>query len=407
MVTYLLRRLFQSLLFVLLAGLLIYTTLVMLIPEASTPATRYTVVKQMIRDHIDPPPGFPDPIVELEGLEQKYKLDKPWPLSFLFWLFDPKDTEVTGYDLQGNLVTTSKGMDVNVFGMRLRGSGILTGDFGTSTGFAGSESISRVFADRWVNTAVLVAASAGLALLIGLPLGIFGALRQRTTLDNVLTVFTLSGLSIPAFVLGLILIIFLAVIPKSLRDQNGWIWLPWLPSGDLGDTGNFWGRVRHLVLPAVTLSIPQIAWLSQYTRFAMLDVLHQDYIRTAWAKGLSTARVVFKHALRNTLIPLITQVALILPALVSSALVVETVFAYEGLGRVFFRAMGGCLSSATLLTQEPRPCPTSGYWPVDTPFALVLLLIMVAIVAISNLIADLLYVIADPRISYASDTRST
>jgi peptide/nickel transport system permease protein len=116
-------------------------------------------------------------------------------------------------------------------------------------------------------------------------------------------------------------------------------------------------------------------------------------------------RVVFKHALRNTLIPVITQMAFVLPALLSATIPVETVFAYEGIGKAFYRALGGCLSSASLLTQDPPPCPQRGYFSIDYPFALVLLLILVAVVAVSNLLADFLYAVADPRINYASDTK--
>jgi peptide/nickel transport system permease protein len=198
------------------------------------------------------------------------------------------------------------------------------------------------------------------------------------------------------------LIVFLAVFPKALRDQNGLTWLPWLPAGGAGEE-SFWSRAIHLVLPATTLAIPQIAWISRHTRFAMLDVLRQDYIRTAWAKGLGFRRVVFKHALRNTLIPVITQAALLIPALVSGATVVETVFAYEGMGRAFFRALGGCLWADIGRTREPPPCPATGYFPIDYPLALTLLLIMVLVVAVTNIIADVLYAVADPRINYGKE----
>jgi peptide/nickel transport system permease protein len=132
----------------------------------------------------------------------------------------------------------------------------------------------------------------------------------------------------------------------------------------------------------------------------MLEVLPQDYIRTAWAKGLGYRRVVYKHALRNSLIPIITHGALIVPAIVSAAAVVETIFAYSGLGRSLFRSLGGCLFADVNRTMEPPPCPSVGYFPIDYPLALVLLLFMVLIVAASSLIADVLYAIADPRINY-------
>ena len=153
------------------------------------------------------------------------------------------------------------------------------------------------------------------------------------------------------------------------------------------------------MLPVTTLALPQIAWISRQTRFAMLDVLRQDYIRTAWAKGLGFRRVVFKHAFRNTLIPIITHAALLVPALLSADTVVETIFGYSGIGRAFFRSIGGCLFADVNRTQV-RPCPIIGYFPIDYPMALVLLLAMVVIVAVSNVLADVLYAIADPRINY-------
>jgi peptide/nickel transport system permease protein len=98
--------------------------------------------------------------------------------------------------------------------------------------------------------------------------------------------------------------------------------------------------------------------------------------------------------------------SLLVPALVSGAIVIETVFAYEGMGKAFYRALGGCLASASLLTQDPPPCPRIGYYPIDYPFALVLLVLMIGIVAASNIAADVMYAIADPRINYESDSKS-
>jgi peptide/nickel transport system permease protein len=406
MTTYLVRRLFQSLVFIVLAGLLIYTALVLLMPDG--PSYRYDRLKQGVQERTGAVPINTTPTTSrdpIRDLEKQYKLDKPWPLNFFVWLFDPSDTQMTTYNLQGELLTVRKGIYIELFGLPIEGSGILTGTFGDSTGFAPGVEVTQILADRWVNTLALLAASLVLALVVGLPLGVFGALRQRSKVDHTLTVFTLGGMSLPPYVLGLLFIMFLAVLPKALRDQHGWTWLPWLPPGGLGDPGDLWDRVEHLVLPAATLAIPQIALLSRYTRFSMLDVLRQDYIRTAWAKGLGMRRVVFKHALRNTLIPIITQLALLVPTLISGAVVVETVFAYEGIGKTFYRALGGCLASASLLTQDPPPCPRIGYFPIDYPLALVLLLVLLVIVALSNLLADILYAFADPRINYASDTK--
>jgi peptide/nickel transport system permease protein len=238
-----------------------------------------------------------------------------------------------------------------------------------------------------------------LALLVGILIGVVSATRQGSQLDHALTVLSLAGLSVPPYVLGVLFILFLGIVPEALHVQNGFSWMPWMPVGDVGSE-NIQSRIAHLVLPVATLAIPQIAWISRQTRFAMLDVLSQDYIRTAWAKGLSFRQVIFKHALKNTLIPIITHAAIMVPALISAVTVVETIFGYSGLGRELFRSMGGCLWADVNRTTEPPPCPTSGYNPIDYPLALVLLLIMVVVVALSNVIADVLYAVADPRINY-------
>jgi len=404
MTSYLVRRIFQTVIFVILASLLVYTVMVMLMPGG--PETAYNQLKGNLE--ISGPINLPvetlqngngqsfDPIKDLERV---YKLDKPWPLNFFVWLFDPSDTTKSVSNNQNVLETRVKGIDLTIFGLRLRGSGILTGDFGVSVGYLDNVPISDVIAQRWLNTLLLILCSVVVAIVFGIFIGVISAARPGSQLDHTLTILSLGGLSVPPYVLGVLFILFLGIVPKILHDQNGMTWLPWLPVGDIGDTG-FWDRVSHLILPVACLALPQIAWVSRQTRFAMLEVLPQDYIRTAWAKGLGYRRVVYKHALRNSLIPIITHGALIVPAIVSAAAVVETIFAYSGLGRSLFRSLGGCLFADVNRTAEPPPCPAVGYFPIDYPLALVLLLFMVLIVAASSLIADVLYAIADPRINY-------
>jgi peptide/nickel transport system permease protein len=410
MVTYLIRRISLSIIFMLLAGLLIYTGLIIYMPDG--PGYDYFRIKEAMQqasqgaDQAAPGTAVqvpPDP--HLEEYELIYKLDHPWPLNFFRWLFDPDDTSTVVYDLQGNPSTIQKGINVSIAGLSLRGSGFLTGDFGRSLRFARLTPISEIFAIRWANTFILVSTALAGTLLVGIPVGVIGAMRQRSTVDNVFTFLTLSSLSTPPFMLGLLLIMFLAVMPSILHEHHGWTWLPWLPAGSAG-TDQLSSRALHVLLPAATLAIPQIAWISRYTRFALLDVLNQDYIRTAWAKGLAARRVVFKHAMRNALIPLITHVALSVPTLVSGTIAIETVFAYEGMGKAFYRAIGGCLATVSTLAQDPPPCPWSGYVPIDHPLALVLLMIMVIIVSAANVVADILYAVADPRVNYGATNRN-
>jgi peptide/nickel transport system permease protein len=235
---------------------------------------------------------------------------------------------------------------------------------------------------RIVNTLLLTSTALLLSLLLAFPIGIISAVRQYSKLDYAVTAFSFVGLSMPTFWLGLMLIIFLAVLPKQWHFQNGWNWLPYLPPGSVTDVGreqDIANRLYHLVLPVAVLSFVNIAQFSRFVRGSMLDVLRQDYVRTAWAKGLGQRAVILRHALRNALIPVITIVALSLPTLVSGAIATETVFAYAGMGQLFFTSV-----------QQ-----------LDVPLIMGFLLIVTATIVVSNLIADVLYALADPRIHYS------
>jgi peptide/nickel transport system permease protein len=205
----------------------------------------------------------------------------------------------------------------------------------------------------------------------------------------------------PAFMVGTLLVIFFGVMPYALRNTYGWEWLPYFPAtgtAGLDQENNIWSRIYHLVLPAASLALPQIAWLSRQVRSGMLEVMRTDYVRTAWAKGLTARRVVLKHTFRNALIPLITTVGLMLPVFISGAIMVETVFGYSGLGQVYFQALGGCLATGPAAEYF---CPgNQALLPLDFNLALALTLLIIVVVAISNTIADILYTAADPRINY-------
>jgi peptide/nickel transport system permease protein len=221
---------------------------------------------------------------------------------------------------------------------------------------------------------------------------------------HALTFGAIAGRSIPPFALGLIFVILFAVVPYQLNTRGGVSWLPYLPPGepyDLGMEGDWANRLWHLVLPATTLAIIQIVWLSRFVRSAMLEVLGQDYIRTARAKGLKPWQVNFKHALRNAALPIITVMGLMLPGLVSGAVVIENVFSYQGLGQLYYRALGGTLvtvgGQGLLLDEIP---PIGG--PLDFPLVLALTVMLIAVVAFSNMLADVLYAVADPRVDLTS-----
>jgi peptide/nickel transport system permease protein len=397
MTIYIIRRLLQGLAFIFITAFLIYTMYVMLTPDG--PHSEYEGYIAM-RAAQDPHTTQSDIDISISDLEQRYKFDRPWPVSFLAWLFDtnPKTMPKEGSAEAANT------MDVQIGSFHLKGAGALTGDFGRSQRILRGVPVGEAISTRWVNTAVLIGAALTLTLLVAIPIGIVGAVRQHSWLDHIFTLVSFVGLSMPSFALGLLLIVLFAVLPKQLHDKNNWGWMPYLPPGDViaaGKEDTLQNRLYHLILPTVALAMTQIVWISRYVRFSMLDVLRQDYVRTAWAKGLARRRVILKHAFRNALIPLITVIGLTLPAAASGAIIIEMVFNYTGMGQLFFRALGGCLTTSYI---ADFVCPARGY-PPDYPLALFMTLLLVVIVAIANLAADILYAFVDPRVTFGSSKR--
>jgi peptide/nickel transport system permease protein len=323
---------------------------------------------------------------QINGQEQAVITKAVWPIGFFLWLFDPGDTTTINSDFD----VVPKGIDWTLGDWHIKGSGALTGDFGDALTIGQGLPVTQAIGSRIGNTALLVLFALVPTILIALPFGVFSAARANSRVDNALTLGTFTGLSLPPYWLGLMLILFLAVIAKNLHD-HGWSWLPYLPPGSAtaaGEEGDMPDRLYHVLLPAATLAIGQIAVLSRHVRFAMLEVLKKDYVRTAWAKGLPLRRVLFRHAFRNALIPAVTSIVITLPALVSGTVVVETVFGYSGIGQLFFKAMGGELGGKIQI-------PTF----TDYNIVMVLMLLMVVIVVFANFIADVLYVLLNPRMS--------
>jgi peptide/nickel transport system permease protein len=250
---------------------------------------------------------------------------------------------------------------------------VIHGDFGRSM-IDGSPVMSHIL-DRLPNTLELTGTAIVVGVLISIPLGIVGALRRGTKTDHALTVVSVAGFAVPQFWMGLLLILIFSVTFQS----HG---LPWLPSSGATSPlngGDLFDRLLHLIMPATVLAFFYLSVWSRFTRSSMLEVLSQDYIRTARAKGMSERRVVYLHGLRNALIPLITLVGLELPGLVSGGLVVEVVFGWPGIGRLAFeRALQYDYSTVMGVTF----------------FATLL-------VVAGNLLADVLYAALDPRIRYA------
>jgi peptide/nickel transport system permease protein len=268
---------------------------------------------------------------DYQQLLHRYGLDKPMPLQYIDWI-----------------------------------TNAVRGNFGESLIYH-RESFAMLL-ERVPNTLVLAGAALLLQLVIGVPLGVLAAFKRGTWVDGAIRVFGVAGHAVPAFWLGLVLIIVFAV---QLR------WLPSLGMLTVGhDQWDILDRLKHLILPAFVLALTGIANYSRILRTETLDVLAQDFVRTAHAKGLRERTVVFTHALRNALIPVVTALGGVLAALVGGALVIEQVFSWPGVGQFTFQAA----------IAKDYPIVQAGVMFTST------------LLVISYLLRDLTYAIVDPRI---------
>lgn len=267
---------------------------------------------------------------QVERLRRQLALDQPLPVQFVAW-----------------------------------SSRVLRGDLGISH-FA-QKPVLQVLAQRAEPTLILTAMSIFVAVLIGVPTGIIAAIRRGTAVDQAALALALVGASVPSFWLGLSLILYFAVR------------LGWFPSSgiEFWQTGG-WASLRYYVLPAMALGFPNSALITRITRSSMLDVLEQDYVRTAASKGLSPPGVILRHALRNALVPIITVVGLTVASLMGGAVVTETVFSIPGVGRLVVQSV---------LRRD---------YPIIQAAILLVATIYVAV----NLLVDLIYAWIDPRIRY-------
>lgn len=242
---------------------------------------------------------------------------------------------------------------------------MLRGDWGVS--YRDQQPVLHIIASHLGATLELMLSSTLLAMLLGAWIGILGAIRRYSLFDSLATVGAMIALSIPTFWFGLVIIYVFSV------------GLGWLPSGNrftIGD-GSFLNRIHHLIGPCIVLALVSTAVWSRYMRSSMLEVINQDYIRTARAKGVPERQILLRHAFRNALLPMITITGLHVPTLLSGALVTETVFTWPGMGRLF-------LDSISYR---------------DYPTVMGILMFTAVLVLLGSLIADLLYGVADPRIA--------
>ncbi len=244
-------------------------------------------------------------------------------------------------------------------------TGMVTGNLGYS--YRTGRPVGQIILERVPATLVLMAAAYFIAITLGLATGIVSATRRRSVFDYVATIGAMVGLSVPTFWFGLIVIIIFAAI------------LHWIPSGGIATLGapfSLQDRLLHLIGPASVLGLWMTGTWSRYTRSSMLEVVGQDYIRTAQAKGLRPRAILFRHTLRNALIPLVTLAGLEFRNLFGGALVTETVFSWPGVGRLYLDSLNY----------------------QDYSVILGLLLFTSVMVLIGSLLADLVYAVVDPRI---------
>jgi peptide/nickel transport system permease protein len=318
---YVARRVLEALPLLLIVSIILFS----IIQLTGDPLAAYTVDSTLTGD-------------DIIRLRHYYGLDQPLPIQYLHWL--------------GN---------------------VLTGNWGTS--FVSNVPVAELIAQRLPNTMLLVFAAYSLILVAAVVLGTYTAVHQYSVVDHVVTTLAFIGISIPSFWLGLLLLIFLAVQTRNLG-------LPYFPAGGMYDLaiGPSVPQVAwHLVLPAITLATVVAASYIRYVRASMLEVIRQDYVRTARAKGLGEGLLLRRHAFKNAAIPLVTLIALDLPRFLSGSVVVESIFAWPGMGRLFW--------------EEAQR--------TDIPVLMAVLMFTSVLVVVFNLLADVMYAYLDPRIRFS------
>jgi len=344
MATYILRRLIQTIGLLFLLSIILFT-LVNVAPGG--PLSAYG--GRRIRPE------------KVELLKKQFGLDKPLPVQYLYWLAGNDWVQVD---------TNNDGIK-DEYGTR---KGILRGDFGFS--YRTRKPVLEEISSRLPNTITLMGITMLTALAIAIPIGIYSAIKQYSVFDLFATTFSFAGQAIPEFWLGLLLIlIFYAWL------KNPWTGEPLLPAGGMASLDGRFSlsdRISHLVLPVLTGTLGWIAWYSRFLRSSLLEILPLNYLKSARARGLPERRVIFRHALSNAMIPIVTLIALDLPYIFTGAVLIETIFAWPGMGRLYYQAA------------VER----------DYPLLMAVLIIGAAFIILCNLIADILYAYLDPRVRY-------
>ncbi|MCR4407362.1 MAG: ABC transporter permease [Anaerolineae bacterium] len=293
-------------------------------------------------------------------LARQFGLDKPIYVQYLYWLIGNDWTKI---DMDGDGVPETPGIR----------KGVLRGEFGTSLVTRGKPVLTIIW-ERLPNTLLLMIITEIVIIVFSIVIGVYSALRQYSLIDHLVTTASFVGYSMPIF--------FVALASMYIFAVNFKKWgLPYLPTVGMFDpqVGKTPAQVAlHMVLPVLSMSLVSIAGYSRFVRATMLEVMSEDYIRTARAKGLPNFIILFIHALKNASLPLVTIIGLDIPMLLGGAIVTERIFAWPGMGRLF-------------LDHVSR---------ADTPVVMGILMLISVAVVIFQLITDIVYAWLDPRIRY-------
>ncbi len=302
----------------------------------------------------------PTRAADRERLARQLGLDQPVYWQYTYWLIG-NDWQMV--DVDGDGIAETQG----------NRRGVLRADFGTSLVSRGRP-VTEIIGERIGNTLLLMLPAEFITIIIAILIGAYSALNQYSKTDNFVTAFSFVGLSMPIFFVALSSVYVFAVLFKR------WGW-PYLPPNGMFDPqiGKTAGQIAlHMVLPVFTLVFIGLAGYSRYTRSTMLEVINQDYIRTARAKGLTRRYILYVHALKNAALPVVTLIGLNLPFALAGAVVTESIFAWPGMGRLFIDHLNR----------------------TDTPVVMGILLLVATAVIIFQILTDIVYALLDPRIRY-------
>jgi peptide/nickel transport system permease protein len=278
-------------------------------------------------------PAIPEEV--RERIREQLGLNQPWPVRYAKWLQQ-----------------------------------LSQGNFGIS--FNTKAPVTDLIFQRLPQTMQVVGMAYLIAVLIALPIGIISAVKQYSLFDQLATFFAFVGFSVPSFFTGLVLMLVFAI-------NLGWFPIVYSSTLKVTDWDSFWQQIRQMVLPVSVLVVQQTAALTRFMRSSMLDNLNLDYVRTAKAKGLTDRLVVLRHVLTNSLIPVVTLIALGIPTIFAGAIITENLFRVNGIGQLLITSINNS----------------------DTPVVMALTFIFAVLTVIFNLIADVLYGVLDPRVRYS------